>query len=45
MRRQTHPRTGLAGVVAVEGAADDQQLTIDFGGTRRVLLARFVTPA
>ncbi|MCY1070393.1 ankyrin repeat domain-containing protein [Nannocystis sp. RBIL2] len=44
--RVTHAKFGLGTIVAVEAAAGDQRkLTIDFGGTRRVLLAKFVAPA
>ncbi|WP_434417741.1 hypothetical protein [Nannocystis pusilla] len=41
----THAKFGLGTIAAVEAAAGDQRkLTIDFGGTRRVLLAKFVAP-
>ncbi|WAS96779.1 ankyrin repeat domain-containing protein [Nannocystis punicea] len=44
--RVTHAKFGLGTIVAVEGSPGDQRkLTIDFGGTRRVLLAKFVAPA
>jgi hypothetical protein len=44
--RVTHAKFGLGTIVAAEGApGDGRKLTIDFGGTRRVLLAKFVTPA
>ncbi|MDC0715971.1 ankyrin repeat domain-containing protein [Nannocystis bainbridge] len=44
--RVTHAKFGLGTIVATEPSADGQRkLTIDFGGTRRVLLAKFVTPA
>ncbi|PCC68422.1 Ankyrin repeat [Nannocystis exedens] len=44
--RVTHAKFGLGTIVAAEGPAGEQRkLTIDFGGIRRVLLAKFVAPA
>ncbi|MDC0666509.1 ankyrin repeat domain-containing protein [Nannocystis radixulma] len=44
--RVSHAKFGVGTIVAVEGPAGEQRkLTIEFGGTRRVLLAKFVAPA